>query len=87
MNWKELWMTLFGTCEWLGLNVIIVMICLWLFSAYYEIVTPLVTQISWKNHLLIMLGYKIDEEREFYIRLCIKENYSESVICITSGIA
>ena len=21
MNWKELWMTLFGTCEWLGLNM------------------------------------------------------------------
>jgi len=63
--------------------VIIVMICLWIFPAYYEIVTPLVTQISWKNHLLIMLEYKTDEEREFYIRLCIKENYSESVICIT----
>lgn len=21
MNWKELWMTLFGTPEWLGLNM------------------------------------------------------------------
>lgn len=21
MNWKELWMTLFGTTEWLGLNM------------------------------------------------------------------
>ena len=21
MNWKELWMTIFGTCEWLGLNM------------------------------------------------------------------
>lgn len=21
MNWKELWMTLFGTTEWLGLNI------------------------------------------------------------------
>ena len=39
--------------------------------------TPLVTQISWTNHLLIMLGCKTDEEREFYIRLCIKENYSK----------
>lgn len=21
MNWKALWMNLFGTCEWLGLNM------------------------------------------------------------------
>ena len=42
-----------------------------------EIVTPLVTQISWTNHLLIMSGCKSDIEREFYIRLCIKENYSK----------
>lgn len=42
-----------------------------------EIVTPVVTQISWTNHLLIMSGCKSDEEREFYIRLCIKENYSK----------
>ena len=38
-----------------------------------EFVTPLVTQISWTNHLLILSGCKTDEEREFYIRLCIKE--------------
>ena len=42
-----------------------------------DIVTPLVTQISWTNRLLIMSGCKTDEEREFYIRLCIKENYSK----------
>lgn len=42
-----------------------------------EIVTPLVTQISWTNHLLIMSSCKTNEEREFYIRLCIKENYSK----------
>ena len=42
-----------------------------------EFVTPLVTQISWTNHLLIMTGCKTDEEKEFYIRLCIKENYSK----------
>lgn len=29
-----------------------------------EIVTPLVTQISWTNHLLIMSGCKTDEERQ-----------------------
>ena len=45
-----------------------------------EIVTPLVTQISWTNHLLIMSGCKTDEEREFYIRLCIKENYSKASV-------
>ena len=42
-----------------------------------DVVTPLVTQISWTNHLLIMSGCKFDEEREFYIRLCIKEKYSK----------
>ena len=40
-----------------------------------EIVSPLVTQISWSNNLLIMSGAKSKEEREFYIRLCIKNNY------------
>ena len=42
-----------------------------------EIVTPLVTQISWTNHLLIMSGSKSIEERRFYIDLCIKNNYSK----------
>ena len=41
------------------------------------IVSPLVTQLSWTNHLLIMSGCKSDEEREFYIKLCIKESYSK----------
>lgn len=40
-------------------------------------VSPLVTQISWTNHLIIMSGCKSDEEREFYIKLCIKESYSK----------
>ena len=42
-----------------------------------DVVTPLVTQISWTNHLLIMSSCKSDEEREIYIRLCIKEKYSK----------
>ena len=42
-----------------------------------KIVTPLVTQISWTNHLLIMSGSKSAEERRFYIELCIKNNYSK----------
>lgn len=42
-----------------------------------ELVSPLVTQISWSNHLVIMSGCKYEAEREFYIKLCIKENYSK----------
>lgn len=42
-----------------------------------EKVSPLVTQLSWTNHLLIMSGSKSDEEREFYMRLAIKERYSK----------
>ena len=42
-----------------------------------ELVTPLVTLISWTNHLIIMSGCKTKEERLFYIKLCIKENYSK----------
>ena len=41
-----------------------------------ENVTALLTQLSWTNHLLIMSGSKSDEEREFYMRLAIKERYS-----------
>ena len=39
-------------------------------------VSALLTQLSWTNHLLIMSGCKSDEEREFYMRLSIKERYS-----------
>jgi len=42
-----------------------------------EFVTPLVTQISWTNHLLILSSTKSNEEKEFYIKLCIKEKYSK----------
>ncbi|MGN0895105.1 MAG: DUF1016 N-terminal domain-containing protein, partial [Succinivibrio sp.] len=41
-----------------------------------EKVSALLTQLSWTNHLLIMSGSKSDEEREFYIRLAVKERYS-----------
>ena len=49
-----------------------------------EIVTPLVTQISWTNHLLIMSGCKTDEEREFlytpmYQRKLFKTSVGETV--------
>ena len=42
-----------------------------------QIVSPLVTQLSWINNLLIMSSCKTDTEREFYIRLSIKERYSK----------
>ena len=42
-----------------------------------EFVSPLVTQISWTNHLLIMSSGKTIEEKEFYISLCVKERYSK----------
>lgn len=41
-----------------------------------EKVSTLLTQLSWSNHLLIMSGCKSEEEREFYIRLTIKERYT-----------
>jgi len=44
---------------------------------YWEFVSPLVTQISWTNHLLILSSTKTDDEKEFYIKLCIKEKYSK----------
>ena len=45
--------------------------------ANYEKVSPLVTQISWTNNLLILSGTKSIEEKEFYLKLCIQENYSK----------
>lgn len=42
-----------------------------------EFVSPLVTQISWTNHLLIMSACKTADERHFYMQLCIKEHYSK----------
>lgn len=42
-----------------------------------EIVSPLVTQLSWTNNLIIMAGSKSKEEREFYVKLAIKERYSK----------
>jgi len=54
------------------------------------IVSPLVTQLesndirqtilaklTWTNHLIILARTNTNEEKEFYIHLCIKENYSK----------
>lgn len=41
-----------------------------------KFVSALLTQISWTNHLLIMSKSKTKEERDFYISLAVKEQYS-----------
>ena len=42
-----------------------------------EIVGPLVPQIGWTNNIIILKRTKTMEEKEFYIRLCIANNYSK----------
>ncbi len=42
-----------------------------------EIATPMVTQLFWTNNLLILSGAKSQEERHFYLKLSIKNNYSK----------
>jgi len=41
-----------------------------------EFVSTLLTQISWSNHLIIMSKSKTKEERDFYVALAAKEQYS-----------
>jgi predicted nuclease of restriction endonuclease-like (RecB) superfamily len=56
---------------------------LWRMKQFYEtyrdksILSPLVTELTWTNNLLILSSTKTDEEREFYLRLSIKERYSK----------
>ncbi len=42
-----------------------------------EIVAPLVRQISWTHNVMILGSTNTIEEKEFYIRMCIKNNYSK----------
>ncbi len=46
------------------------------------------TKITWTHHLVIMARCNSEEEREFYIRLCIRERYSKRELerQISSGI-
>jgi predicted nuclease of restriction endonuclease-like (RecB) superfamily len=48
------------------------------YEAYREdpIVSPLVTQLPWSHHLIILGQSKRPEEREFYLRLAIRERWS-----------
>lgn len=56
---------------------------IWRMKRFYEMycnnekLLPLVKEIPWTNNLQIMTGCKTDEAREFYIRLCIANNYSK----------
>ncbi len=49
------------------------------FEAYrhYEKVSPLVRQLSWSHHLIILSQCKLDEEREFYMRRAIAERWGK----------
>lgn len=55
---------------------------LWRMKQFYETyrdfpkISALLREISWTNNLTIMSRAKTMEEREFYLRLVIKENYS-----------
>ena len=42
-----------------------------------EKVSPLLTQLSWTNHLKIMSACKSMEEHIFYMNMCIKERLSK----------
>lgn len=42
-----------------------------------EIVSPLVTQLSWTHHMLILGRAKLAEEREFYVRLAVQERWTK----------
>jgi predicted nuclease of restriction endonuclease-like (RecB) superfamily len=56
---------------------------LWRMMQFYEMyrdqpeLSPLVTQLSWTHNLIIMSGCKHVEEREFYLRMCIREKWGK----------
>jgi predicted nuclease of restriction endonuclease-like (RecB) superfamily len=49
------------------------------FETYREelLLSPLVREVSWTHNLLIMGRCKRDEEREFYLRLCLQERWGK----------
>ena len=56
---------------------------LWRMRQFYEayrdnsILSPLVRELSWTHNLILLARTKSSEEREFYLRLAIKERYSK----------
>lgn len=55
---------------------------LWRMKQFYETyshlpkLSPVVRELSWSHNLVIFSRCKTEEEREFYLRLCKKENYT-----------
>jgi len=56
--------------------------------AVRQIKETILAQIGWTHHLIIFSRAKTEEEREFYIRLSIRENYSKRELDrqISSGV-
>jgi len=56
---------------------------LWRMRQFFETyrdepkLAPLVRELSWTHNLLIMSRCKRDEEREFYLRLCLRERWGK----------
>ncbi len=56
---------------------------LWRMSQFYETywnqpkLSPLVTELDWTKNLLILSRCKREEEREFYLRICHRENWGK----------
>lgn len=57
---------------------------LWRMKQFYETyrdadkkLSPLVREISWTNNLIILTRTKSEEERAFYLQLCVKERLSK----------
>jgi predicted nuclease of restriction endonuclease-like (RecB) superfamily len=56
---------------------------LWRMMQFYETyrdqprLAPLVRELSWTHNLIIMSRSKRDEEREFYLRVCIRERWTK----------
>jgi predicted nuclease of restriction endonuclease-like (RecB) superfamily len=56
---------------------------LWRMRQFYDTyrglpkLAPLVRELSWTHNLLIMSRSTRDEEREFYLRLCVRERWSK----------
>lgn len=46
------------------------------YKDYPEFVTTLLTQINWSSHIALLSKTKTIKQKEFYIKLAIKENYS-----------
>ena len=56
---------------------------LWRMRQFYEVysqnekLSPLVRELPWTHHMLILGQTKLEEEREFYIRMAIREKWSK----------